>query len=1426
MKTFKRVLSVVIVMAMIFTSLPVMAQGSGVETSVNVTPDTATADRITGSVLPSGRKEMTVAASDELVYGTDGVITRAQWLHNLAVVFEMTVETMAAADNYYSDLSEEHTYYTDIILATSFGVVDIEAGLPIYPDEPLTREFAASTLNFCLGYSLDEGTEYTFSDHTELVDPLSAQIAVNRGWFELIDSSFSSSLTVTEAEVRFMLDDAAAVLAATEIDENYENTYGFTDDVIIVPDGTEASKDENGRVTIADSPVEISVGDKFAVFYNSIPVVATALSVDTFDNITTIETETVASEEAFTSVDAQGKAHDMEFIPADGVDMTISEKTDGMARASGTADIQSVDLTGNFKILDGIDIFLNVTLENPEINYKVNDEYGYVALVSDAEVTYGVTCDPLAAKGKDSVTLLKVNVGGVGSFTVEVEVELSGSVNGYVSGVLTAGLEYTRAGGLREVRSFYQTGSGCNSDFSAAVGLKASFGVTELPFVSAYLYIRMGIKANVKKTTWTFAEESGTCVNFNGYLYGEYGGYASVDLGKLEFSFNPKVEFYHAGNSPVRIIHHYEDGVEVASCTQGNSSFNSYYTNSSSSYAGSGWNGCDGAYGVDSLGFKVPLYEYRVDSSKNVTITKFKGNYYTVNLPSTIDGMPVVSVGAYAFEEKGVVRLHIPSGITKIENYAFENCGGIKSIVIPDTVTQIFSNAFEGCTSLKDISIPSSVKQIDPRAFSNTALTKIEIPKTLESGGANGADGPFADCKDLKEITFEEGITKIPQNIFSHCDSIEKIIIPDTVTTISSHAFNGCENLKRIEFSDSVSIIEPYAFKDCISLYHIDLPDSLTTIEREAFKGCTGLTAVEFPDDLSYIAQGAFINCENLVSVKLPANITQFGDEVFANTALTEIEIPKSLDKCLGSSRRGPFTDCEALKKVTFEPGCESIPEKLFAGCSGLEEITIPDTVKVIETSAFLNCSNLKKVTIPETVEAIEPYAFQTCSSLTEIDLPDSLTEISIEVFRKCSSLRSVKIPDGVTHISNMAFYECSALSSVELPDSLVRLGEYAFSRTALCEINIPKSLDVTVGYVFYGCDDLKAVTFEKGSDQIAERLLQGCNGIEEVIVPDTVKIIENLAFANCGNLKKVFIPDSVTDIYPNAFNNSPNVIIEGHGGSYAQPFAQNNGISFVDVTPFRITSVDNYTVTIDGIKDIKEIRFAIGHYTTGSEVKAAEKNVTLDAATVAKYTVDGVMTYDLPWMGEYTFWVRLNDGSSYFLYTEINDITPYVESYGVKMTVKDYAENYKDMWLAEGTFNSYSEIKASTGFKYQASANKLDLYAKTTHDFSYTMTNPGPYTVLIRYNDGTADVIHHTLTVDYPEFKENGLQVTVTNIPDIKIIRTAYGHYESVSEIKAATGVRNFSNKNDIKNAESYMIQYRDEGEVTLIVEYNNGYK
>ena len=256
------------------------------------------------------------------------------------------------------------------------------------------------------------------------------------------------------------------------------------------------------------------------------------------------------------------------------------------------------------------------------------------------------------------------------------------------------------------------------------------------------------------------------------------------------------------------------------------------------------------------------------------------------------------------------------------------------------------------------------------------------------------------------------------------------------------------------------------------------------------------------------------------------------------------------------------------------------------------------------------------------------------------------------------------------------------------------------------------------------------------------------------------------------------------------------------------------------------VTGVNNYTVTIEGMVGVREVKFAIGRYTTGSEVKAAEDVLTLSESLVNKNTTeDGIFKYEVAKAGSYTFWVRMRDGSEYFVYADITEINTYLTSYGVILTINDFKDGNKDLWIAQGIFNSYAEIKASTNFKYQATSTKLANYF-ANHDFTYTLTNPGDYTVLIRYTDGSYEVLHTTLTVDVPTFYENGLQVTVGNIPDVKIIRTAYGIYNSVAEIKTAEGVRNFNNKSVIKNAKSYKIQYREEGWVTLIVEYNNGYK
>ena len=68
----------------------------------------------------------------------------------------------------------------------------------------------------------------------------------------------------------------------------------------------------------------------------------------------------------------------------------------------------------------------------------------------------------------------------------------------------------------------------------------------------------------------------------------------------------------------------------------------------------------------------------------------------------------------------------IPSSVTSIGDYAFDECTGLTSITIPNSVTSIGSAAFTECTGLTSITIPSSVTSIDSSAFyMRTGLTSV-----------------------------------------------------------------------------------------------------------------------------------------------------------------------------------------------------------------------------------------------------------------------------------------------------------------------------------------------------------------------------------------------------------------------------------------------------------------------------------------------------------------------------------------------------------------------------------------------------------------------------------------------------------------------------------------------------------------------------
>ena len=158
------------------------------------------------------------AESTQPTTGSDETISRAEWLTLLAETFTMVVEDDYYPDNYFSDLDSSSEYYYAVLLNVEFGVVDVETGGEVRPNDPTTREFAAHTLNYCLGYQVDESMAVACSDMdtSEYKDDLC--IAINRGWFTLVEGNVLPEQNVTPAEADAMIADAEAVLAAMEVD--------------------------------------------------------------------------------------------------------------------------------------------------------------------------------------------------------------------------------------------------------------------------------------------------------------------------------------------------------------------------------------------------------------------------------------------------------------------------------------------------------------------------------------------------------------------------------------------------------------------------------------------------------------------------------------------------------------------------------------------------------------------------------------------------------------------------------------------------------------------------------------------------------------------------------------------------------------------------------------------------------------------------------------------------------------------------------------------------------------------------------------------------------------------------------------------------------------------------------------------------------
>ena len=1108
-------------------------------------------------------------------------ISRIDWVQELVTLFDLTVDEDNYPDNYYSDISTDDSFYRDVMVACEFGMIDLRAGEEFRPEDAVTREFAAQTMNTMLGF-VPETDSYTYQDTADVTYKEAAQIAIDRGWVTVAAGKFLPEQSLTTEEHDAMIADAKKVLADAQIETGKENTCTFASGVVVVPKGTAVSIDVDGIVMIENCPVTIKQGTTFAVYVNDIVMAYKAESVRT-DGTTTYITTSDADDGAVLNVDQQGELDvDMtEFIPADEETYVANgvTVTEGMTRGISYKN-NTLRADKTISVSDDVTATVSVVISNMKVNYSLNNNDYYFSVSGDMEYSCNVKGDAF----KDinhTLTLGAVPLGGVGMLTLAMEYNLSGEATLTVEKEFEAGFAYSD--GFRIVGNSHKKGFSFSAEADLTTGIVLSAKAT-LGIVSGDIYAKTGARMNIKYVRYS----SGTptyCASQAAYLYASVGASAKIGVGIASKTFSKSIEIWGKNNSPVRVYYHIEDGVLRTSCTRGKEfaaqgGWTSYWTSPGSRYFNPAGAGSYFDAGAGAGGAIVPIYTYTLDDANRATITGYSGNATALYIPDEIDGHEVVAIGDRAFQNRTDLRtVMIPDSLEKIEFEAFYNCINLKIVDLSSNLTTIGYDVFGNCKSISKIEIPKSLKKFDG----------------TWGRGTNLSYGAFGGCSNLKTVNFEAGSTIVCAALFMGCDGIEEIELPDTITEIGDSAFKSCKNLNKVIIPESVTKIDGDAFAECSGLVDIKMHEGINTIGSRAFYKCDRLLDIVIPDSVEKIEFEAFRGCDKLENIKLSENLTIVGYGVFGDCkSISKIEIPKSLKKFDGTWGRGTnlsygaFGGCSNLKTVNFEAGSTIVCAALFMGCDGIEEIELPDTITEIGDSAFKNCKNLDRITmnngieilessafedcfslttinIPNTVKAISNSTFQDCTSLTEVHLSNILKEIPASTFSGCKKLTTINFPSTLTTIGNSAFSGCESLPEAILPSGVEKIESNAFKNCkAMKKAAVPDTVSSIGSSAFYGCEALTDITLGSKLKKIESQTFYGCIVLPSIVIPYNVTTIGDSAFVNCTKLTQITVPRNTTSIASNAFSYPKKMTMYGPSDCYAETYASGKGIKYV----------------------------------------------------------------------------------------------------------------------------------------------------------------------------------------------------------------------------------------------------------------------
>ena len=409
----------------------------------------------------------------------------------------------------------------------------------------------------------------------------------------------------------------------------------------------------------------------------------------------------------------------------------------------------------------------------------------------------------------------------------------------------------------------------------------------------------------------------------------------------------------------------------------------------------------------------------RIDEGSSIEIVGYTGSDKEVDIPSKINSLSVISIGANAFEGNTTmekVKLH--TDIMTVGDGAFKNCTALKEFDNADAVESFGVSAFEGCVSMPEFVIPDNVTTIPEKCFAGCkALSEIKEHKNLKNVAADAFTGT------AWENAKEDGALSFGRVLYSYKGNLSEIVIPKGVSIVEDYAFLGNENLTKVVFGVDVEEIGLYAFQNCVNLKTVEFDDAMGIVSAGAFKGCSSLTAADFSETtLAAIGYEAFSGCTSLTEVKLSETLSDIGDYAFADTKIATLEFFKNVNGINATAFDGVKT-LTGISVVDKNKTFKAVDGVLYTK-DGKAIVVYPSA----KQGAFA---------IPAEVEAINDKAFKG-AAVGAVTLAEgsSLNYIGVSAFED-SAVTAVTIPENVTNINSAAFKNAAKLAKITFTEGL-----------------------------------------------------------------------------------------------------------------------------------------------------------------------------------------------------------------------------------------------------------------------------------------------------------------------------------------------------------------------------------------------------